>query len=71
MTTEELAERQRVNDIAHHRKRVAWLSSESPKWADGQAVSDRDRGYYLRQSLSAIENPCEGTNSCHCANGMR
>lgn len=61
MTAKQMADEQRAADKAHHEARVAWLTSDAPKWACGTPVDESDRLSLLRQSRHYLETG-EGFN---------
>ena len=61
-----LAESQTKNDIAHHKKRIEWLTGQNPTWSDGIQVSSHDIRKMLEQSQQIIKRPMHGFNSCQC-----
>lgn len=60
-----MADAQRAADRAHHEKRVAWLESPSPMWADGERVALWERSQMLISSRNYLSTG-EGFNHCHC-----
>jgi hypothetical protein len=42
MSANNIAERQRQADKLHHEERIAWLSDERPKYADGSPVPEHE-----------------------------
>jgi len=59
-------EAQKAADIAHHKQRVKWLSTESPKFDDGESVGGFLRVTMLNQSREIVGNPSLGWNTCQC-----
>lgn len=52
-------------DLERHVKRIAWLETESPKWADGTPVGAYDKRVLLTQSRDFVSSRASSPPRSH------